>query len=250
VAADFYLLAYNLTPWSLGEHQNGVELFQPDLVQWDFIEKVSAIESSYWGQYREAYADYVYGLLELVLVKQEYSKVELLLLQLTQAVPWNEASIWDDSIKKLLMDGKNQLAQFPQTEVIEYHLFELMGSLLANQPDRGNYELRWQVVQQLQLASELALALGNIDLAEQLTKFMDGIMPEEYWVKEQLGNLYLYLGESDRAREAFDVCLAKDAFHADCLSGKELIQSFDEEDKNRFFEIGQIIFPAWKRPAL
>ena len=119
------------------------------------------------------------------------------------------------------------------------------------------YYPRLELVRQISLKTDELVVQGNYELAFQLYQVMSLVLPGDYWLMLQLGELAILLEDFDHAQQLYQQCRVDfrlqsgEEDHYGCRIGTEGLVSLDRgktdvselvvQTKDRYFQVSQII---------
>jgi len=258
LAADFYTKAQKIDSWTWQENSLGIlndkfdQYFQQRL---EFMRNFPNEKYDYLGTNRNTYAKkYLLALNEFLKSQENPQNIHNDLNNILNMANWLSVYAWADL---------NEIYQLKITQTLQTNKINEVSSLISEWKktsetiQKYNKDLSWDYKLKINLVKKLqkkATELLNNNKAENLTdeirsqvmdlvSLMNQVLPENYWVIVQPGNLYTYFGQIETAKKAFQYCLDNyydPGKHVDCENG---LLNLNQEipNKNRYFEVSKTI---------
>ncbi|MBT3249562.1 MAG: O-antigen ligase family protein [Candidatus Pacebacteria bacterium] len=122
--------------------------------------------------------------------------------------------------------------------------------------DKYGYQPRFELIMQISIAADGLVMQKDYSQALHLTQSMNLILPKDYWIMSQLGNLAAASKDFDKSKQLYSQCridfkLQSGEDHLGCRDGIELLTSLDggeiesqqvvSQAIDRYREVSQII---------
>jgi len=257
---EMYLNAVKIDEWILKEHP---PIFlssnspKPDIFFMFSIAdqakgKIGKSDDAFSTMYRELLAEKIatdgYPLqTDMSTMQVQHDFILQSYTHILEITPWVNNELWKE-ISQVFLLAKNGNDQLSSTILEQWYSFwERSQHYLDSDEQYGlDYVMEDKLAQELQRTATQALKNRDIQTAVQLTQKLQLVHADEYAGMAQLGHLYSYLGEIDKAKQAYAVCaerfmqMSQNEKHFDCEVGLYLLDTA-EPWKERYFQVSSTI---------
>lgn len=236
-AAQLYVAAHQLNEWVLNDHVpvfNRVTLSPEKTVL--FFNELRPISTEYFGQYSARYAEtYVTALDTISLTSMASINAD----DITYIANLDSWSKWNDVYHRVVARMTGYYAQTGQ-----YDQLESIGR--STDWAEIDYQLRKQIVSNLQKNIDQIVTLNELDTALRVAALMPLILPNDYWIEMEPAILAMMIPNPTLAEKYYQSC--SDHYqqfhgkvHNDCQYGLETMAMPVAVSSDQYWRVSDMV---------